>query len=435
MSIQNKKTLAAYQKVAKNYLASTKLANETYKENAIKAEKVVHDFIKETFKTIPKGSKVLEVGSADGKLAKYIQKLGYEITASDIADDFLKEIRKNGLEPIKFNILNDEFDKQYSIIFCWRVFVHFTKRDSLKALKRSYDSLNNNGIFIFNVINRECKKVDNEWVDFPDVYHLGKDRYFNYYSKEDLDKIIAKTNFKIIDSHNIIAENGIKWLVYVLKKENKMEINKELKNYIENNVLPEYEKNEKGHDINHIKDVIDRSFELVKENNLDVNPDMVYTIAAYHDIGHHIDSKTHEIISADMMFKDEELKKFFNDSERMIIKEAIEDHRASAKEDPRSIYGRIVSSADRNNKVELCLKRTYTYGKKLNPEATDEELFLRAHDVLTKKFGEDGYAKFYFKDAKYEQFLKDIRKLLKDKDKFIKTQKEYIEDLKKKGEI
>ena len=214
-----------------------------------------------------------------------------------------------------------------------------------------------------------------------------------------------------------------------------MEINKDLKKYIEENVFPEYEKNEKGHDINHIKYVIRRSFELVKQNNLNVNLDMVYTIAAYHDIGHHIDSKKHEIISADIMSKDNNLSNFFNEEELIIIKEAIEDHRASANEEPRSIYGRIVSSADRNNNVEDCLRRTYTYGKKLNPDATDEELFLRAYDVLVNKFGEGGYAKFYFKDEQYEEFLKNLRDLLKDKERYIDRQREYIKQLKKENRL
>ena len=214
-----------------------------------------------------------------------------------------------------------------------------------------------------------------------------------------------------------------------------MNINKKLQEYIEKNIYPEYDKNEKGHSIDHIKYVIKRSFELVNENGLDVNLDMVYTIAAYHDIGHHIDSKTHEIVSADIMIKDNNLKQFFTDEERQTIKEAIEDHRASAKEEPRSIYGRIVSSADRNNTVEDCLRRTYTYGKKLNPDATGEELFLRAYDVLVNKFGEGGYAKFYFKDKQYEEFLKELRELLSDKDNYIETQRKYIEQLKQKGEI
>jgi len=214
-----------------------------------------------------------------------------------------------------------------------------------------------------------------------------------------------------------------------------MLINEELKKYIEENIFPVYDKNESAHGIDHIKDVIKRSFDLVDENELDVNLDMVYVIAAYHDIGHHIDPKTHEIISANMMIKDENLKKYFSEEELVIIKEAIEDHRASAKDNPRSIYGRIVSSADRNNTVEACLRRTYTYGKKLNPEATDEELFLRAYDVLKNKFGEDGYAKYYFKDSKYEKFLKELRELLNDKDKYIETQRNYIKQLKKTGGI
>jgi len=214
-----------------------------------------------------------------------------------------------------------------------------------------------------------------------------------------------------------------------------MNINKELKKYIEDNVFPEYSKNEIGHGINHIKDVINRSFELVKENDLEVNLDMVYVIASYHDIGHHIDSANHEKVSADIMSKDNNLKRFFNESELKIIKEAIEDHRSSSKNDPRSIYGKIVSSADRNNTVEDCLSRTYTYGKRLNPKATDLELFNRAYDVLQEKFGINGYAKYYFKDSKYENFLIELRELLKDKEKFINTQKEYINKLKENNEI
>lgn len=211
----------------------------------------------------------------------------------------------------------------------------------------------------------------------------------------------------------------------------KLYVNSELKKYIEENIFPEYSKNEPAHALGHIQYVIDRSFELVAQNDLDVNLDMVYVIAAYHDIGHHIDSKNHEVISADIMSKDENLKKFFTDEELIIIKEAIEDHRASSKEDSRTIYGKIVSSADRNNTVEACLRRTYTYGKKLDPNASDEELFLRAYDVLTKKFGEGGYAKFYFKDEKYENFLKELRNLLSNKDDFINTQREYVKTLKK----
>lgn len=213
-----------------------------------------------------------------------------------------------------------------------------------------------------------------------------------------------------------------------------MEINEELKKYIEENVFPEYQKNDAGHNIEHIKYVIDRSFKFA-ETVPNINYDIVYTIAAYHDIGHHIDRKTHEIISGEIMSKDENLKKFFSKEQLKIIKEAIEDHRASANHEPRSVYGRIVSTADRNNTVKACFRRSYTYGKNIDPDANDEELFKRAFQVLNKKFGINGYAKFFFKDEVYDKFLEDIRELLSDEKKFCDAQRKYIEELKKRGEI
>ncbi len=208
-----------------------------------------------------------------------------------------------------------------------------------------------------------------------------------------------------------------------------MQINNKLQKYIEKNIFPEYSKNEPAHNIDHIKYVINRSFKFA-DTVPNINYSMVYTIAAYHDIGHHIDSKRHEIISGEIMSKDENLKKFFSEEELKIIKEAIEDHRASSDHEPRSIYGKIVSTDDRNNTVEACLKRSYTYGKKLEPNLTDDELFERAYKALNMKFGENGYAKFFFKDEEYENFLKEIRTLLADKKKFIDTQKTYINKLK-----
>ena len=67
-----------------------------------------------------------------------------------------------------------------------------------------------------------------------------------------------------------------------------MQINEDLKKYIEENVFPEYSKNEPAHNIEHIKYVIRRSFKFA-DTVPNINYNMVYTIAAYHDIGHHID--------------------------------------------------------------------------------------------------------------------------------------------------
>ena len=212
-------------------------------------------------------------------------------------------------------------------------------------------------------------------------------------------------------------------------------INENLQKYIEDCVFPQYEKNEKAHALGHIKYVIRRSFELIKQNDLEVNSNIVYAVAAYHDIGHHIDSKKHEIVSAQIMMEDEKLKIFFTSDELITIKEAIEDHRASSDHLPRSIYGEIVSSADRNNTVEQCLERSYYYGKKLNPELIDRQMYERAFEHLNLKFGENGYAKFFLKDEEYETFLKSIRNVLKDKESFCKMQEAHIKKIEAKQEF
>lgn len=206
---------------------------------------------------------------------------------------------------------------------------------------------------------------------------------------------------------------------------NLLKVDNKLRKHIETVVFPEYDKNEPAHQLDHIKYVINRSFKFA-QTIADIDYDIVYVVAAYHDIGHHIDPKKHEVVSAKMMQKDEKLKNFFSNDELKIIKEAIEDHRASSDHEPRSIYGKIVSTADRNNSVESCLERSYFYGKRLHPEYSDEELFDRAYEHLKTKFGENGYAKFFFKDEEYEKFLTDIRKLLSDKKKFIETQRKHI---------
>ena len=199
-------------------------------------------------------------------------------------------------------------------------------------------------------------------------------------------------------------------------------IDPQLRHYIESEIFPRYRRNEAGHGIKHIKYVIRRSFHFAAGVS-NINPDIVYTVAAYHDLGHCIDPQRHEIISAQIATADPMLPQFFSQKERQIIEQAIEDHRASSDHAPRNIYGRIVSTADRGTSVAECLLRSYSYGKHIEPQASDEELFERAFQHLQAKFGACGYAKSYFEDEEYRQFLRDMRALLADKDAYLRAQK------------
>lgn len=208
-------------------------------------------------------------------------------------------------------------------------------------------------------------------------------------------------------------------------------INQKLREYIEKNILPLYDDNFIGDGRDRVDYVINRSHQIIEENDLDIDENILYTAISYHDIRKNNEEKRHELISAKIMYNDEFLKSFFTEEERLLIKQAIEDQRAKLEHEPRNIYGKILSSASRNSSVEQCLERSYYYGKKKNPNATDEEIFEGAYNALLSKFGKDGKANFFFKDATYEQFLRDIRVLLSDKHKFIEKQRTYILKMKK----
>lgn len=207
--------------------------------------------------------------------------------------------------------------------------------------------------------------------------------------------------------------------------------NEALKEHIEKNVFPEYSKNDEGHNLEHIKYVLGRCERLSKDMKLDKN--ILYTAAAYHDIGCHIDRETHEIISAQMMMDDTVLREFFNEEELNIIKEAIEDHRASSENEPRTIYGKILSSADRNNSIDLTLHRMYFMSKKLYPENSEDEQIERMYKRFTKKYGSsdgsDGYAKSWVDDPEFDKLKKDSKELSQDKAKFVKMVKKVISEI------
>ena len=131
------------------------------------------------------------------------------------------------------------------------------------------------------------------------------------------------------------------------------EIPTDLREYIEINILPQYATFDKAHRLNHAKKVIEESMKLAQY--YEVEPAMVYTIAAYHDLGLCEGREFHHLISGKILAADEKLRKWFSEAQLQTMKEAVEDHRASNKQAPRSMYGKIVAEADRIINPEVSL--------------------------------------------------------------------------------
>ena len=210
------------------------------------------------------------------------------------------------------------------------------------------------------------------------------------------------------------------------------EVSSELRKYVEENVLPKYESNNVGgHGVPHIRTVISRSFEIIKEFGLDVNQDMVYAIAAFHDIGYRENPDEHEEVSSRMFMSDSNMRRFFSEEQIQVIAEAIVDHRASLEYEARSLYGKIVSSADRETSVKNMLQRSFLYqaDKHSAEKPTTEAVIEYSYKKLLSKYGKEGYAKMYYPDKKYLDYLKGMQELLENKEKFIEAEKKIAEEL------
>ena len=161
---------------------------------------------------------------------------------------------------------------------------------------------------------------------------------------------------------------------------------------------------------------------------------MVYTIAAFHDIGYKENPDEHEEVSSEMFRKNKDITEFFDQEQVDTIAEAIADHRASLEYEARSIYGKIVSSADREVSVDRMLTRSVLYQKdKLTKQnnmiPTVDQIIEASYKKLSSKYGKGGYAKMYFPDKKYKEYLDRMQDLLENKEKFIAEEIELAQRL------
>lgn len=186
----------------------------------------------------------------------------------------------------------------------------------------------------------------------------------------------------------------------------------DLVEFIETKILPKYAEFDRAHNLEHVTRVIRRSIDLVKTTGADIN--MVYTVAAYHDLGMSGPRAIHHLTGGKILAADNRLKKWFSPEQIKIMKEAIEDHRASASRAPRSLYGKIIAEADRDIDVDVVIRRTIQYGLSNYPELDKEGHWNRFKEHLDSKYSINGYIRLWLPKSPNEKSLNDLRNLIAD---------------------
>ena len=197
-----------------------------------------------------------------------------------------------------------------------------------------------------------------------------------------------------------------------------------LTQYVEE-ILPQYDAFDGGHKRDHAQMVIDESLKLAREHGADEQ--MAYVIAAYHDLGLLFDRETHHIHSGEILLADENLRKWFTEEQLLIMRDAVEDHRASSKNPPRTIYGAIVAEADRQINPTLVIHRTMAYSAQLYPDGDFETLYQRSKEHLLEKYAKGGYMQLWLNSERNVQSLKQLRAIIRDEQQLRALCKEWYE--------
>ena len=186
----------------------------------------------------------------------------------------------------------------------------------------------------------------------------------------------------------------------------------DLVEFVETNILPQYAAFDKAHNMEHATRVIRRSIELARKTGADI--DMAYAIAAYHDLGLSGPRAIHHITSGKILMQDARLKRWFSAEQLRLMKEAVEDHRASASRAPRSIYGKIVAEADRDLDPEMVIRRTIQFGLSNYPQLDTEGHWQRFMQHMDEKYSVNGYIRLWIHGSENERKLNELRALISE---------------------
>lgn len=173
---------------------------------------------------------------------------------------------------------------------------------------------------------------------------------------------------------------------------------KTLQEYIYQEVVPKYAGFDPAHREDHALTVISQAMELLDrmpEQNVEVDRDMLLAAAACHDLGLANGRENHHLDSGKIIRADEKLREWFTPEQIETIAQAAEDHRASGKSAPRSIYGMLVAEADRVIDGETIIRRTIQFGFNHYPDLDRTGHIERAIAHLREKYGRGGYLKLW----------------------------------------
>ena len=271
----------------------------------------------------------------------------------------------------------------------------------------------------------------------PQAHGVGKQVF--EWSESQASSIRVDTHSTNHIMQHIIRQNGYTYcgIVYMsdgtprdaYQKMMYHEIDPTLREYVMQLILPRYEQFDSAHQPDHILRVMAQSLELAKYYpQLDKN--MVFTIAAFHDLGVCEGRELHHLVSGRIIRQNDDLLQWFSPEQIETMAQAAEDHRASASQSPRSLYGMIVAEADRDIEPRTIILRTVEYGLSYYPQLDKEGHWQRTLHHLNEKYSPNGYLKFFIPQSRNQSQMRKLQALIANKEQLRHLFDEIYESLK-----
>lgn len=185
----------------------------------------------------------------------------------------------------------------------------------------------------------------------------------------------------------------------------------EIERFLENEIVPLYDRFDAGHRRDHAHSVMAQCMQLAAHYP-EADKAIALTAAAYHDTGLRAGRAEHHTESARIVRADCRLRRWFAPAEIELIADAAEDHRASLGHEPRTIYGRLVAEADRLIDADTVVRRTVLYGLGHYPELSRQQQYERMRGHMVDKYGRNGYLKLWIAESDNAARLEQLRRLI-----------------------
>lgn len=203
----------------------------------------------------------------------------------------------------------------------------------------------------------------------------------------------------------------------------------EIKEYIYREILPRYAAFDDAHKEDHALTVIEQAMKLIEGHESLVDRNIVMMAAACHDLGLINGRDNHHTDSGKIIRADRNLRQWFSEEEIELIAQAAEDHRASGKSAPRSIYGMLIAEADRVIDGETIIRRTVQFGFKHYPDLDREGHIARAVAHLKEKYGRGGYLKLWIPWSDNAARLSALQDIIADDEAILEEVKRIYNSL------